>query len=222
MGSRSAELTVSASRPPARLPARPLSLTLREGRRGAVGTCSGGTNYGEASGGRCGAVAGLHVFRDAAVRGQLMAEGRAELRELLLGLRGGQGVVRGGRGGGRRREARHGARGHGRERRHGLQRDRVGGGGGGRGQRGGDEMTFRADEVAELRRVGEGEREVVPRGARGPRRHPAEGHFQQQGRGVRLEGAGVGRRYLVTVGRWHVLAAVLAALRGRGGRVRLG
>lgn len=70
-----------------------LSFTLREGRRGAVGTCSGGTNYGIASGGRYGAVAGLHVFRDATVGGQLMAEGRAELWELLLGLCAGQKIV---------------------------------------------------------------------------------------------------------------------------------
>lgn len=72
---------------------RPLSFTLREGWCGAVGTCSSGTNYGEASRGRRGAMAGLHVFRDTAVGGQLMAEGRAELRELLLGLCGGQQFV---------------------------------------------------------------------------------------------------------------------------------
>ena len=70
-----------------------LSFTLREGWCGAVGTCSGGTNYGKASGGCCGAVAGLHIFRDATVGGQLMAKGRAELRELLLGLCGGQGIM---------------------------------------------------------------------------------------------------------------------------------
>lgn len=72
---------------------RLLSFTLREGWRGAVGTCSGGTNYREASRGRRGAVAGLHVFWDATVGGQLMAKGRAELRELLLGLCGGQKIA---------------------------------------------------------------------------------------------------------------------------------
>lgn len=72
---------------------RLLSFTLREGWCGVIGTCSGGTNYGKASGGRCGAVAGLHVFWDATVGGQLMAKGRAELRELLLGLCGGQKFV---------------------------------------------------------------------------------------------------------------------------------
>lgn len=70
-----------------------LSFTLREGRSGAVGTCSSGTYYGKASRGRCGAVAGLNVFRDATVGGQLMAKGCAELRELLLGLCGGQKIV---------------------------------------------------------------------------------------------------------------------------------
>lgn len=75
------------------LQARLLSFTLREGWRGAVGTCSGGTNYRKAGGGRRGAVAGLHVFRDATVGGQLMAKGRAELWELLLGLCGGQKIV---------------------------------------------------------------------------------------------------------------------------------
>lgn len=72
---------------------RLLSFTLREGRRGADGTRSGGTNYGEASGWRRGAVARLNIFREAAVGGQLMAKGRAELGELLLGLRGGQKIV---------------------------------------------------------------------------------------------------------------------------------
>lgn len=79
-----------------------ISFTLREGWCDVVGTCSSCTNQREASGGRCGAVAGLHVFRDAALGGQLMAEGRAELRELLFGLRGGQEVVCGGRERGRR------------------------------------------------------------------------------------------------------------------------
>lgn len=73
------------STPPARL-----SVTLWEGGRCAVGTCSSGTSYGEASGGRCGAVAGLHVLRDATVGGQLVTEGSTELRKLLLGLGGGQ------------------------------------------------------------------------------------------------------------------------------------
>lgn len=68
-------------------------LLLREGGCGAVGTCSSSTYDGKARRGRRGAVAGLHVFWDAAVGGQLMAEGRAELGELLLGLRGGQEVV---------------------------------------------------------------------------------------------------------------------------------
>lgn len=67
-----------------------LSLTLSEGGCGTVGTGSSGANYGETSGGRCGAVAGLHIFRDATVGGQLMAKGRTELRELLLGLCRGQ------------------------------------------------------------------------------------------------------------------------------------
>lgn len=66
---------------------------LCEGGCGAVGTCSSGTYDGKASRGRCRAVAGLYVFWDAAVGGQLMAEGRAELGELLLGLRGGQELV---------------------------------------------------------------------------------------------------------------------------------
>lgn len=76
--------------------ASPSSFALCEGRCGVVGTCSGGANDGEASRRRRGAMAGLNVFWDATVGGQLMAKGRAELRELLLGLRGGQQVVRGG------------------------------------------------------------------------------------------------------------------------------
>lgn len=70
-----------------------LLVTVWKGGCCTVGTCSGGTSYGEASGGRRGAVTGLHVLGDATVGGQLVAEGSAELRELLLGLGGGQEVA---------------------------------------------------------------------------------------------------------------------------------
>lgn len=62
------------------------SLALLESRCNTVDTCSSDTSTGESRRGRCGTVAGLYVFRDAAVRGELMTEGCAELWELQFGL----------------------------------------------------------------------------------------------------------------------------------------
>lgn len=61
-----------------------------EGRGCVIGTGSGGTGHCEARGRSYGAVAGLQVLGDATVGAQLVAEGRAELRELLLRGGGGQ------------------------------------------------------------------------------------------------------------------------------------
>lgn len=94
------------------------------------------------------------------------------------------------------------------------------GGGRGRGQRGGYEVTLWTDEVSKLCGVCEGEREVVPGGAWGAG-HRAQWYLQQEG-GVCLEGAGVGGGYVVTVRGWHVVAAVLAALGRGGGHLWLG
>lgn len=91
-----------------------------------------------------------------------MAEGRAELGELLLGLRGVQELVGRGRRDRGSRQTGQAALGHRRERRHGLQRHRVSGGWWS-GQRRGDEMGLRSDQITELGGVGEGEGEIVPR-----------------------------------------------------------
>lgn len=65
--------------------------SVRGGERGRciIGTCSRGTCYCEACRRGYGAVAGLQVLGNATVRTQLVAEGCAELRELLLGGGGG-------------------------------------------------------------------------------------------------------------------------------------
>lgn len=74
------------------LPANTQTRSVRggKGRRCVIGTCSCGTCYCEACGRRYRAVAGLQVLGNATVRTQLVAEGCAELRELLLGGGGGQ------------------------------------------------------------------------------------------------------------------------------------
>lgn len=92
-------------------------------------------------------MAGLYVFRDAAVRGKLMTEGRAELWELKFGLASAEQVTRGvwRRGGGSRGWVCNGGR---------------------SGQRGGEEMSVLCQEVPKLHWFCEGKGEVAPRGAR--------------------------------------------------------